>query len=97
MEILIEGIWVEVDAAEYQQYKIDKANGTHRDQGDIMLIEKLNGYTKRLKSLSSLMYDMTKLAAKNSFREFREDCGVSIQDWDIFKEFLKENGIDTYL
>ena len=31
MEILIEGIWVEVNAAEYEQYKIDKANGTHRD------------------------------------------------------------------
>jgi len=31
MEMLIEGIWVEVDGAEYEQYKIDKANGTHRD------------------------------------------------------------------
>ena len=32
MEILVEGELIEVDYDEYQQYKIDKANGTHRDQ-----------------------------------------------------------------
>lgn len=31
MEILVEGELIEVDYDEYQQYKIDKANGTHRD------------------------------------------------------------------
>ncbi len=35
MTILIDGELIEVDAEEYKQTQIDKANGTYRDQEEL--------------------------------------------------------------
>ena len=60
------------------------------------LIEKLNGDKELLKKFSDFMYFMNKEIDRNSFCDFLEFCDLSLEDWEIFKEWLKENGLRTY-
>ncbi|NEG85061.1 hypothetical protein GQQ15_06245 [Pantoea agglomerans] len=45
---------------------------------------------------SELMYALTKEAARNSFRDFRENWGITEDQYEEIKRFLAENGIKTY-
>ena len=60
------------------------------------LIEKLNGDKELLKKFSDFMYFMNKEVARNNFCDFLEFCDLRLEDWEIFKEWLKENGLRTY-
>lgn len=60
------------------------------------LIEKLNGDEVLLGKLSALMYFMNKDAARNGFYDYLEAMGLTKEEWNIFKEWLNENGLKTY-
>lgn len=45
---------------------------------------------------SELMYALTKEAARSSFRDFRENWGISDDQYEEIKRFLAANGIKTY-
>ncbi len=50
------------------------------------------------KKADSLFYFLTKDAARDSFSEFLESCGLSDDDYEqIKKEVLLPHGIKTYL
>lgn len=59
------------------------------------LIEHLNGDEDLLKRLSTLMYFMNKEVARNSFADFIEGT-ITFDEWDLFKEWLEDNGLKTY-
>ena len=60
------------------------------------LIKKINGDEKLLKKFSDFMYSMNKEVAKDSFVEFLEYCDLTLNEWDVLKNWLNENGLSTY-
>ena len=60
------------------------------------LIKKINGDEKLLKKFSDFMYSMNKEVAKDSFVEFLEYCDLTLNEWDVLKKWLNENGLSTY-
>ena len=47
--------------------------------------------------MASIMYSITKEAARSNFMEFIEYSGASEEDWDKLKEVLIGIGLKTYL
>ena len=52
---------------------------------------------KQPKKLSKLIYALTKHAAKTDFIDFLESHGITEQEYDEIEEYLKANGINTYI
>jgi len=55
--------------------------------------------SEELKSKAdTLFYALTKMAARNSFEDFLEDEGLTLEDYkEIKQEVLSGRGIKTYL
>ena len=50
------------------------------------------------KKVQTLMYMLTKNAARNSYTEFLEDCGIDDDDYDEIKKIWQEKlGIKPYV
>lgn len=60
------------------------------------LVSKVNYDKDLVKKFSRLMYFMNKEVAKNSFVDFLEFCDLTYEEWEILKEWLNENGLETY-
>jgi len=60
------------------------------------LICKTNYDKDLVKKFSRLMYFMNKEVARNSFVDFLEFCDLTYEEWEILKEWLNENGLETY-
>ncbi|WP_165572530.1 hypothetical protein [Pectobacterium brasiliense] len=48
------------------------------------------------KGFSTLMYALTKNAARNSFVEFLDEWGIKKEEYEEISKFLAENNIKTY-
>lgn len=60
------------------------------------LIDKLNGDSEKLEKFSNLIYFMNKEVAKDNFVDFLDFCDLTLDDWNILKEWMKDNGLNTY-
>lgn len=52
---------------------------------------------EELSQVRTVMYHITKDASMESFIEYLKECGATEEAWDKFKDWLRDNGVETYI
>lgn len=57
---------------------------------DVLTKEELSG-------IRTVMYHITKDASREGFMDYLEECGATHEAWLVFREWLRDNGVETHV